>query len=698
MRLLRGWAPALRIARRDALRAPGRSALIVAMIALPVLGMSSVDVLVRSAQLDPPERATRELGRTQARLTQLGSEPIYQSPDGGRATSVPTQGPAPAAPTTPDLRTLVPSGFRVLTEQSSSVTARTRSGVANVGWAEVAAGDPAFRGHFVVSAGRAPRRAGEVAVTAELLQRLGARIGGRVRLTTPDRTFSLVGVLRRTGQHGDQLFWAAPGTLIGTGDLAAYDAPTLYLVGSRPVTWTTVTELNTHGVQVVSRAVLLDPPARADVPYFTAGLDSGNAGTLFLTIMMIAVVIILYGLEVVLLAGAAFAVGARRQARALGLLAANGGAPGQVRRVVLGGGLVLGVAGACVGVLLGLVTAAVARAPLGHLTGSDFGHYDVRPLELLAIAFVGVVTGLLAAVLPARTAARQDPVVALSGRRGVVRTPRKVPAIGLTTVVLGIAAAALGSSLALAYATGLNPTNRGRTVLTAGLIGGGAALAQIGLIICSPAIMGLAGRWSTRLPLAGRLALRDAARHRGRSAPAMAAVLTAVTGSTALALYVSAVDASDRASYRPSWPASTAGVQLLQYDYQGVDKPDKRTSVDPARVEAAVQAALPAYTPYVVRTTDERCDGTGSGCSSINLLVPKANLCPTAALGDVSGAAPVSAAARDPRCQERGYETGNLPGTVVDDGALLRALHAPPAGRAASALRAGGVVVFDPRY
>ena len=52
------WRAALRIARRDALRATGRSALIVAMIALPVVGVTGADIVARSTQLSPQERAT----------------------------------------------------------------------------------------------------------------------------------------------------------------------------------------------------------------------------------------------------------------------------------------------------------------------------------------------------------------------------------------------------------------------------------------------------------------------------------------------------------------------------------------------------------------------------------------------------------------------------------------------------------------
>ena len=50
-------AATLRIARRDALRARGRSALVIAMIGLPVLGVSLVSVLVSTYELTPEQQA-----------------------------------------------------------------------------------------------------------------------------------------------------------------------------------------------------------------------------------------------------------------------------------------------------------------------------------------------------------------------------------------------------------------------------------------------------------------------------------------------------------------------------------------------------------------------------------------------------------------------------------------------------------------
>ena len=66
-------------------------------------------------------------------------------------------------------------------------------------------------------------------------------------------------------------------------------------------------------------------------------------------------VVVMALLEVVLLAGPAFAVGARRQSRTLALMAASGGTPKQARRVILAGGWCWAATAAAFGVVLGVV-------------------------------------------------------------------------------------------------------------------------------------------------------------------------------------------------------------------------------------------------------------------------------------------------------------------------------------------------------
>src|SRR5690606_25241040 len=130
-------------------------------------------------------------------------------------------------------------------------------------------------------------------------------------------------------------------------------------------------------------------------------------------------------LEVVLLAGPAFAVGARRRQRDLALVGASGGTPAQLRRIVLADGVVLGLAGAVVGLILGIAAASVSLPLLEeYLMQRRVGGWRMWPTALAAIAGAAVLTGVLAALIPATTAARQHLVAALAGRRGITRAKR----------------------------------------------------------------------------------------------------------------------------------------------------------------------------------------------------------------------------------------------------------------------------------
>ena len=113
-------------------------------------------------------------------------------------------------------------------------------------------------------------------------------------------------------------------------------------------------------------------------------------------------------LEIVLLAGPAFAVSARRQRRELALVAAVGGPRQDLRNVVLSKGIVLGVIGGMLSVFVAVALTAIGIATLGRYVNAIPGHFDVRPVELLALALVSLTTALAAAVFPARGAARTD--------------------------------------------------------------------------------------------------------------------------------------------------------------------------------------------------------------------------------------------------------------------------------------------------
>jgi putative ABC transport system permease protein len=572
---------ALRIARRDALRHGARSVLVVVMIALPVLALTAADVMARTMQLSTTEKINRALGHADAEVSVLGGQ-VTQAPSGGGYSSdsgFATPGTTAFSTGLDRLRRSLPAGSRMIERVNGSAPAGTgKRLVPAVEITGLDLRDPMTTGLVRVTRGKAPADTTEAAVTDHLAARLHLSPGSA--LTVGAKRFTVVAIAHNPQAVKDDLVVTLPAAV----PVKPSDTSVTFLVTSpTPITWAAVQRLNHIGVGVMSRYVVEHPPA---------GVPSTDASTLASRAREVGIATVAVGLamlEVVLLAGATFAVGARRQRRDLALVAAAGGDERDIRRVVLAGGFVLGVVGAAIGVGCGVVVGKAAVPLAAQLADRDPGHFDLRLLEIALIALLGVGTGVAAAILPARTAARDDVVAALTGRRGVVATARRVPLAGVAMIVLG--------GIAAAYAA--HPPARFTMVLA------GAVVAEIGVVICAPAVVGAAGRAARLLPLPMRLAVRDASRHRGRTGPAVAAVLAAVAGSVAVSAWVTSQVAYDRESYRPQLRVGQSALQVYPDD----------TIAAPTRAElaAVVTRDLPVTDMTPMSTTScfdaRRCTG-----------------------------------------------------------------------------------------
>ncbi|WP_329486591.1 FtsX-like permease family protein [Kitasatospora sp. NBC_01246] len=580
---------ALRIARRDALRAKGRSALVIAMISLPVLGVAGADIVYRSGQLAPVERVERLAGGADALVTayELGST-VQQRPfaeDGALAIGVrANQGPTPeqtrsaGADPAALLKELLPGSALLPAAAGLNASAGSPNGLVRTETAEADLTDPVWKGRLDLVEGRTPNAAHEAAVTREFLTESGLRLGQTTTLKGLEKTpFTLTGVVEHPDDLAKVEFVGRPGEVLaplaaaapaaakpptGAGDRSTPGKPAwlLKLPAGATLDWEGVKKLNRYGFTATSRAVALDPPSESQITY--QRLEFGSSSPLRSDkAVVVGTVAGMALLEVALLAGPAFAVGARRSRRQLALIGASGGDRGHIASVVLGSGLVLGAVGAVTGVVLGTGLVALTRSWIEETGGSRFGHFGVQAPDLLAIAVVGVVTALLAAALPALQAARQSVTAGLTGRDTVRPPSRWTTAAGIVLFVSGAAVALL--------AVGTNDgTGRGIPVF-AGLdkmtlmVLAGSATAELGLLALTPVLIALCGRLARFLPLGGRLALRDSARHRGRTAPAIAAVMAAVAGSVAIGLYTASSDVMDAASYRPHSPVNSVSLGVL---------------------------------------------------------------------------------------------------------------------------------------
>lgn len=691
------WRAAIRIARRDAWRSKGRSFLVLAMIALPILGVSAADLTLRSAELSTEQSLDRALGTADARISDpgLGGVPLMQSPDGQNYNPVGNFEDEPWPEGKADLAKALPAGAKTLTDTVGSAKLRSKHGLLHAEIRELKATDPMAKGILSVVSGRLPQKADEVAATTHFLESSGLKVGSALTARAFDREYRIVGSYELPDALETDQVNALPGAMLAPLDKALEAAG---LSGTSPTTtylatvdggftWNDVKEINAKGVTVRSRSVELDPPADSEVPlYAQEGWGNYQESTAAKAAALAAVgtVVGLAMLEICLLAGPAFAVGARRSRRQLGLVGANGGDRRHIRAIVLAGGLVIGVAAAVVGTILGLALTFLLQPLLEEYLGKRFGHFDVRPLELLGIALLAVLTGLLAAIVPAVTSSRQTVLASLTGRRGVRHSSRVLPVIGLIAVVLGGAIALYGSTMTDQFI----------------VVAGGSAIAELGVVALTPALVGLFGRIGRILPLSPRLALRDAVRNRGRTAPAVAAVLAAVAGTVAVATYAASSDAEGAAQYQAQLPYGAVSMSI-----------DEAGGRDVPAVRSTVQKLLPVD----VRADVDRISVGRAGCASYDeaagcgryeVIVPKANECPLWARDpahpDEDPASRFSKAERrklaeDWRCKEGSYGNINTDGgLLVGDAKLLKVLGInDPA--AEKALEAGRIVVFDKR-
>ncbi|MEW9528284.1 FtsX-like permease family protein [Microbispora sp. NPDC049125] len=512
---------ALRIARRSAWRSRGRSALIMVMIGLPVLVITAMLTLFETMTVTPQEGLVAELGVADARLVQLPAGTVLrQEPNGSswrgggdKAGVSGLSGPGVAALLGPGTR-LIPFGSGVL-----------RLGTERVEALETDLRDPLTRGMLTLSEGSFPS-AGEVVVTPALGLRPGdlLRASGAAPLT-------VAGVVEHPYK---------PSLRQVVGPDLPLEAPDEFMPGQygqgwladtvKPVSWTDVPALNRAGLYVTSRTMITDSPrirpSGVNVQ-FTVGLGT----------MVIMVV-----LETVLLAGPAFAVGLRRRRRELAQIAAQGGSAGHLRAIVLADGLVLGGGATLVAMLLGIGT-GVLGAHVVARWGGQVGPPGVPWAPVLAVAALGLLTGLVAALVPAVQAARQNTATVLAGRAPAVADRRGWPLVGAVLVLAGLGATVVAR----------------RQPVTVWVLAS-AVVVLLGLVVLTPWLVGRTGPLAARLRLPLRVSVRDAVRHRSRTASAVAAVMAVTATVVAMGIGAYSDYADRRNAYTSARPTGMLAI------------------------------------------------------------------------------------------------------------------------------------------
>jgi putative ABC transport system permease protein len=209
-----------------------------------------------------------------------------------------------------------------------------------------------------------------------------------------------------------------------------------------------------------------------------------------------------------------FSVIVAQRMRELAVLAAIGATPKQIKRMLRWEGVVIGLVGSALGLLVGVALTfgliAILKAAGTDLPGSGL---KIAPNNVIGALLLGTVITVASVTIPARRAARTDPIEAMrSSATEAVVPPRRRAVIATTLIVAGVVGLLVGSAAA---AIGL-----AALALFAGAIVGAPYTALLTARIIRPVM--------SRLGLESRLAVDNLARSPRRTATTSNALLIGV--------------------------------------------------------------------------------------------------------------------------------------------------------------------------
>lgn len=501
---LPGLRALLRVELRDARRHARRTALVVALIAVPVAAMAGGSALFRITQRTSDEHCAASMGRAAMRVECETPASFDDLRDELSATAEHARGASLARWT----QTVIGGGRKLAVRSIAGLDATFDD-------------DGLGAGMLRIVDGRSPRGSEEVALSPVLARALDVRVGGDVELER--------GRARVSGLVVDPEELDAP-LLLGSRGAREGERALVWLVDvpSRDVE-SAAARLRAAGRRVTTRA-------QADVrdELETAVVFVAGGFALFVA---------------ALVASAAFAVGLRRRQREIGLLGASGASVTALRASILLSNAASASGGALLGAATGLALAAALHPFLDGWNQRWNGPFEVPVAEVAAAVLLGVLAALAASVLPAIGATRLPIRVALGGRRPVAEGTRTWLVLGVASIACGIAAVVVGA--------GTQGIAASVTML------GGSALAVLGLGATSPWILGALARRAAPLPLAWRLAVRDAGRFRARNGPVVTAVLAGMSASVMLASLAGSV-AALFGTRAPAWRADQMRIEGLE--------------------------------------------------------------------------------------------------------------------------------------
>jgi len=251
-----------------------------------------------------------------------------------------------------------------------------------------------------------------------------------------------------------------------------------------------------------------------------------------------------------------FTVLAQRRLRAIGMLAAQGATQRHIRLVIRANGAATGIAGAVAGCVLGFL-AWLAYRPHAEQSADHLMGVSQLPWTVIGISMaLAIIATYFAASRPAKAIARTPIVAALAGRPPAPKKTRHL-AVPVGIALLAAAFLLLGAAGAVAGVQG-GGGNSPLVEVVLGLLALGAAI-----VLLAPACLAVVASAGRRSPISVRLALRDLARYRARSGPALAAISL----STMIAVIICVVGAARFGSVLDDVGPNLSSSQLIVYPH-----------------------------------------------------------------------------------------------------------------------------------
>jgi len=381
-------------------------------------------------------------------------------------------------------------------------------------------------GRFEISAGHEPRAAGEVVLEQDTARRAGVEVGDTVTVQSDRvRELEVVGLAESTRQA------AYEGASVALVDIDA--AQELLRLGDGyseiRVTaddGTTATALEDRLRDAVGKGYSV--ASSKDVARASSDAARTQLGYLQGALLALAAAALLIGGYLI---ANTFTIVVAQRTRELALLRAAGATARQVKRLLRGEALVVGVVGSAVGTVLGIGAAAALRGAL-EAAGADLpsGPAVIRPGSMLLAFAIGVTVTALAAVAPSRRAGRVSPLQAMRSAAAGRVAGRRRRVVGTVAGVASVAALVVvgagGASVALAAVAGVLAV---------------VALAALGPVLAGP-LTRIVGRPLAALGVPGRLAGEFAAKAPRRTA----ATVLALSLSIGLIAFTTVLSASLR--------------------------------------------------------------------------------------------------------------------------------------------------------